>query len=399
MIGRTLGHYRVFSPLGAGGMGVVYRARDERLERDVALKVLPAGTLGDDAARKRFRREALEIARGIHANLTPQEHSRLSSIGPVEPEAYQAYLKGRFAWNQYTPEGFREAEDHFRRAIAIDPAYAPAWAGLADAAYGLSSLDLAPNVAIPRARAAALKALALDESLSEAHTSVGIVRMVYDWDWIGAERDFDRAIALKPGDTNAHHWRGHLLVCLGRFADGLAEIRRALDLDPLSPWISASLGFHLYLARHDVEAAEHLAAAQRVDPEYYLFDVFLGLVLERQGDHAGAVAALERAVARAENNDNLAQLAHAYGSAGRRRDAERLIAQLLERRKRGFVPAANFSGAYAAIGNQDEALRWLALALEDHSESLIILKVDPAFDPLRSDPRFEAVLHRVKLAP
>jgi serine/threonine-protein kinase len=342
---------------------------------------------------------ATAIAREIQIKLTPQEQARLAAAAPVEPEAYKACLKGRYAWSRYTQEGFRQAEAFFRHAIEIDPTYAPAWAGLADAAYGTSSILLAPNVAIPRARAAAEKALALDETLPEAHTSVGIVKMVYDWDWVGAEREFDRAIALKPGDANARLWKGHLLGCVGRSDEGLAELRKAIDLDPLSSWISANVGWHLYFARRYDQALEHLQNALQTDPTYYIFQVFMGLVREQKGDHSGAVAALEQAVKMESNNDNLAQLAHAYGTAGRRADAERTIAQLLERRKQGFVPAASMAVAYAGLGDKEEAFRWLERAIEDHSEWLIFLKVDPGLDPLRSDARYNALLRRVHLAP
>ncbi len=341
---------------------------------------------------------ALAIAREIQVKLTPQEHTRLAASRPIDPEAYQAYLKGRTAWGKYTLEGFREAERQFRRAIEIAPDYAPAWAGLADAIYGMSSLFVPPNDAIPRARAAAEKALALDESLAEAHTSLGIIKLVYDWDWGGAEREFDRAIALRPGSSNAHLWRGHLLVLQGRFDDGLAGIRRALDLDPLYTWVSANLGWHLYFARRYDEALTHLHKAITADPDDYNLHVFLGLVLEQKGDHAGAIAEMEKAVAYYTNNDNLAELAHIYGTAGRRQDAERTIARLLERRRSGFVPAGDIAFAYAGLGDRDQVIHWLDLAIQDHSEWTIFLRVEPGFDLVRSDPRFVDVLRRVGLA-
>ncbi len=315
----------------------------------------------------------------------------------VDPEAYQAYLKGRAEWGKYTLEGFQEAELQFRRAIEIVPDYAPAWAGLADADYGMSSIFVPPNEAIPRARVAAEKALALDGSLAEAHTSLGIIKVAYDWDWARAEREFDGAIALSPSNSNAHLWRGKLLVMQGRFDDGIASIRQALDLDPLNSWVNASLGWHLYFARRYDEALAHLQKAIAIDPGYYVFQVFLGLVLEQKGDHAGAIAALEKAVAADTNNDDLAQLAHAYGTAGRRQDAERTIAKLLERRKNGFVPAGNLAYAYTGLGDRDEAFRLLDLGIQDHSEFLTYLTVEPGFDPIRSDPRFARVLRRIHL--
>ena len=340
---------------------------------------------------------ALAIAHQIQVTLTPQEKTRLAAAGSVDPEAYRAYLRGRAVWGKYTLEGFQEAERQFRHAIEIAPDYAPAWAGLADAAYGMSSIYVAANDVMPKSRAAAQKALALDPNLAEAYTSYGIVKLVYDWDWDGAERAFDRAIELRPGDANAHLWRGQILSCRGRFDEGLVSIRRALDLDPLSSWVSANLGFGLYKARRYKEALTHLRGAVAAEPGYFVHHVFLGIALEQQGDHAGAIWELETAVAMDTNNDDLCQLAHAYGTAGRRRDFERVMKQVLARREHGFMPAANIAMAYAGMGERDAAFHWLDLALEDHSEMLTWLKVDPAFDPLRSDPRFDQVLRRIRL--
>ena len=341
---------------------------------------------------------ARAIVDKIQLRLDPDEEKRLATTATVNPEAFQAYLKARYAWSRFTKEGFEEAERLFREAVRLDPTWATAWAGVADAAYGFSSMFVAPNVAMPQARAAAEKALALDDGVAEAHTSLGIVKTVYDWDWTGAGNEFDRAIALKPNDADAHWWRGHRLVCMGRFDEGLAEIRRALELDPLSTWYGASLGWHLYVARRYDEAEQFLRNGAQLHPEAYNHSVFLGLVLEQKGDHAGAVASLERAVALETNNDDLGQLAHAYGTAGRRAEAERIIATMIERGRHGFVPAASIALGYAGIGERDSSLRWLDRGIEDHSEFMIFLKVEPGFDPLRSDPRFAELLRRVHLA-
>ena len=338
---------------------------------------------------------ATAIAQQVQVQLTPQEQVRVTAAAPVNPEAYRSLLLARHEWAKYTDAGFLKADSLYRHAVDIDPTYAPAWAGMSEAAYGVSSLVVAPSIAMPKARAAAMKALELDESLPEAHTSLGIVKMVYDWDWAGAEREFDRAIALRPGDANARLWRGHLLVCRGRFDEGIAEVRRALDLDPLSSWINANVGWHLYFARRYDEAIAHLKGAMQTDPGYFIYNVFLGLALEQKGDHAGAVAQLEHAVAVEENPDNLGQLAHAYGTAGRRADAERTIARMLALQKSRFIPAADLALAYAGVGDRDEAFRQLDRALVDHSEFVIFLKVEPGMDPLRSDPRFQAFLDKV----
>lgn len=342
---------------------------------------------------------ARAIVDKIQLRLDPVEAKRLAATATVKPEAYQAYLKGRYAWTRYTKEGFDEAEKQFREALRIDPTWAPAWAGVADAVYGHSSILVAPNVAIPEARAAAEKALALDESLPEAHTSLGIVKMVYDWDWTGAEHEFDRAIALKPNGADAHWWRGHQLVCMGRFDEGLVELRRALELDPLSSWYSASVGWHIYFARRYDEAEQYLRNAAALHPDAYVFNVFLGLVLEQKGDHTGAVASLEKAVAMDANNDDLGQLAHAYGSAGRHADAEKTIDRMMEMGRHGFMPAANIALAYAGLGERDSSFRWFDRAINDHSELLVFLKVDPSLDMLRSDPRYADLLRRMHLSP
>jgi tetratricopeptide (TPR) repeat protein len=339
---------------------------------------------------------ARAITERIKVRLTPGQARRLAETRQVDPEAYQSCLRGRYAWTQYTREGFDQSYRLFRHAIEIDPAYASAYAGLADAYYGSSSIFLAPNEAIPQARAAAEKALALDSTLAPAHTSLGIVKMVYDLDWPGAEREFRRSLELQPNDANAHLWLGHLLVCRGQFDAGLAELRRALERDPLSPWIRSNLGWHLYFARRYSESAEVLTAALRTDPNYYMH-VFLGLTRGRQGDLVGGVTELEKAVAVNRNNDDEAQLGQVYALAGRRADAERIIAKFLERRRTEFVPAGNIAMIYAALGRREEAFHWLEMAFEDHSEWLIFLGVDPGLDPLRSDPRFAAFLRRAHL--
>jgi eukaryotic-like serine/threonine-protein kinase len=341
---------------------------------------------------------ALAIARQIQVKLTPQEHTRLATSRQIDPEAYQAYLKGRAAWSGWTLEAYQEAERQFRHAIDLAPDYAPAWSGLADSFYGLSNTYAPPNNVIPRAREAAARALALDSTVAEAHTSIGIIKMVFDWDWAGAEQEFDRAIALKPGDANAHLNRGRLLVATGRSDDGLADIRMARDLDPLNPFVSAQLAWFLYYARRHEQALAQLRQAMSADPQYGMFHFMHGLMLEQTGDHAGAVTALEKAMEVDANPESVAQLSHAYATAGRRADAERMLARLMQMKAQRFVPAGDVAYAYAGLGEKDKAFQQLDSALVDHSEILTLVRVDPGFDPLRSDPRFDGVLRRVGLA-
>lgn len=340
---------------------------------------------------------ALAIAHEIQVELTPQESNRLSASPKVDPEAYEAYLRGRAAWGAYTLEAFQESERHFRRALELAPGYAPAWAGLADAAYGMSSAFVAPNVAIPRARNAASRALMLDSTLAEAQTSMGIVNLVYDWDWPAAQHRFETATRLRPGDANARFWSGHALALRGRSDEGIQRMRQAIEIDPLSSFYTSYVGWHLYFARRYDLARKHLQDALLVEPDYYPYHVFLGMVLEQQGEHPAAIASLERGVEMYSGNDNLAQLAHAYATGGRRSDALRIADQLIEKRKATFVPAGNIAYIYAGLADRERSFRWLQLALEDHSEILTVSGVDPGWDPIRSDARFEAMLRRVRL--
>ena len=333
------------------------------------------------------------IVEKIRRPLDPEERTRLAAAQPVVPEAHTAYLKGRFFWAKYDEEGFRKAQEYFNQAIEIDPTYAAAYAGLADAWYGPSNLYLAPNVAIPRARAAAIKALSLDSTLAEAHVSFGIVKSVYDWDWAGAEHEFQRALQLKPNDAMARYWHGHFLVAMGRFAEGLAETRHALELDPLSAFLSASLGFQLCLARRYAESAEALQNALAMDPQFGLATGFLGLTREQQGDYAGSIANSVNGV----GADGLGQLGHVYAVAGRRDEALKVLAGLLQRSKTSFVPAYTIARIHAGLGDKDQAFQWLDRAVEDHSELLMFLLVDPEIDNLRSDPRMDGLLARVGL--
>lgn len=341
---------------------------------------------------------ARSIAGKIQVRLEPPERQRLSQARPVDPAVLQAYLKGRFAWNRYTLDGFQEAERQFQAALDGDPTYAPAWAGLADAAYGMSSIYVAPEVALPRARAAAEKSLSLDSTLAEPNVSIGIVKMVYDWDWDGARRSFDRAIELKPSSANAHWWRSHLSLERGQFAESQKEEKVALQLDPLSSWYVANQGWSLIFGRQYAEAESLLRANLALYPNDYFFHVFLGLALSHEGKADEAVREMEKAVSADENNDDLGQLAYVYGVAGRAIDARRILDRLKERRTKMFVASASLALGYAGLHDEAETLRWLEAGVQDKSEMVGVLAVEPSFDFLRQNPRFQALIRRVGLA-
>jgi Flp pilus assembly protein TadD len=338
------------------------------------------------------------IADQIKAEVTPDERTRLAAARPVDPEGFDSYLKARAAWATYTPEGFGEAQRLYRQAIDRDPHDARAWAGLSQAIYGTSSTLLAPNDVMPKSRQAAERALAADSSCGDAHTALGVAKLVYDWDWAGAEQAFRRAIALEPNSADAHWWLGHLMVMRRRFDDGIAELKHAQQLDPLSPWALSSLAWHLIYAGRLGEASDSLASARRRFPNEFVPHVFAGLLAEHQGDHTRAVSELEQAVKMSANNDDLAQLGHVYATAGRRDDAHRMLDSLQVRARSGFVPASSFAMVYIGLGERESAMNWVERESEDHSEWATLMAVDPWLDPLRSDPRFGAVLKRVGLA-
>jgi serine/threonine-protein kinase len=338
------------------------------------------------------------IADQIRAEVTPDERARLAAARPVDPIGFDSYLKARAAWATYTPEGFTEAQRLYRQAIDRDPRDARAWAGLSQAIYGTSSTFLAPNDVMPKSREAAERSLAADSTCADAHTALGIAKLVYDWDWTGAEQAFRRAIALEPSSSDAHWWLGHLMVMRRRFDEGIVELKRAQQLDPLSSWTLSSLAWHLIYADRLGEAADSLASARRKFPNEFVPHVFTGLLAEHQGDHARAAAELEQAVKMSPNNDDLGQLGHVYGAAGRRADAHRMLDSLQARARTGFVPASSFAMVYLGLGERESAMNWLEHESEDHSEWTIALAVDSWLDPLRGDARFAEVLKRVGLA-
>ena len=340
---------------------------------------------------------ARAIVERISAQLTPAERQGIASAKPVDPRAYEEYLRGRYNWDAYTVAAFLEARDHFQRALQFDSTYAPAWAGLADAEYGLSNMFSPPDSAIPRARVAAQRALALDPDLAEGHTSLGITQMVYDWNWAGAEESFRRAIQLRPNDANAHWWLGHLLVLTGKGEQGVVESRKALELDPNSHWFLVSVGWHLRLAGRTDEALAHLREAVRLHPKNALFRHGYAEALLQSGDTAGYLAESEQAAALGDVGVPSGGLAHAYGVAGKTSDARRLIARLLERRKKEFVPASEVAVAYAGLQDREQTLHWLEASFEEHSEHIMLLKVDPTWNFLRGEPRFVALLRKVGL--
>jgi serine/threonine-protein kinase len=343
---------------------------------------------------------ARAIAGQIRATLTPNEQARLAKSAQVDSKAYDDYLRGRYYWNQRTEESVRKGIVYFESAIAKDPEYAPAYVGLADSYSVWGAPVLPPAEQRRRASTAVNKALAIDPTLGEAHASLASISMGYDLDWDGAEREFRKAIELNPGYPIAHLWYGLLLAYLGRHDEAMREMETARDLDPLSLIILASTGRLRFLARRYPEAVEGCRRTLDLDPEFPAALHYLGLAYEQQGKYAEAAAALEREIPRAGGVvARGGDLGHIYAAAGRKADATAILHHLQEVAKISYVSPLQFALIHLGLGENEAALRWVEKAIQEGADFTTDLGVDPRFDPLRSDPRFQEMLRRIGLAP
>ncbi len=336
-----------------------------------------------------------DIAERIDAELTPGAQGRVTSPRQVNPQAYELYLRGRYYWNKRTEDALLEALDNFDQAIRIDSTYAVAYAGLADA-YLLMPVYAGspPRESYPRARAAALKALKIDEHLAEAHASLGRVKLFYDWDWAGAETEFKRAIELKPSLSTAHHWYSICLRDVGRLDEALAEAKRALELDPVNLIINTNLGdTFFYAGQFDQAVAQHRKTLL-LDADFAQAHLYLGRALEQEGKLQDAVAEFRKA---GKGPHALGDLARAYALAGKRADATKLLNELLDLSKRGASLEVDMALVHLALGDRDQTFQYLEKAYKERS-GLNDLKVDPRFGSLRKDARFQDLLVRLGLA-
>jgi TolB-like protein/Tfp pilus assembly protein PilF len=347
---------------------------------------------------------AQAIANEIKISLTPQEQEGLSSVAPVNAEAHEAYLKGRYYWKKRADEeGVQKAIYYFRQAIERDPKYALAYAGLADcydilAAIPISAVSSAE--AAPKAKAAALRALELDDTLAEAYTALATKTFNHDWDWSVAEKGFQRARALNPGYNPVHQRYSLYLVAMGRTDESAAEISRAMELDPGSLSTNFSDGWRFYLARRYDEAIIQLRSTLEMDPNYPLAHLVLGQAYEQRGAYEGAVAELQKAAALSRRSPHMiAELGHAFAIEGKRDEAWNVLDELRGLSPQHYVSPFDIATVYAGLGEKDRAMEWLEKAYQDRSSGLVFAKVDPELDSLRSDPRFSDLLRRMNLQP
>jgi TolB-like protein/DNA-binding winged helix-turn-helix (wHTH) protein/Flp pilus assembly protein TadD len=344
-------------------------------------------------------RVARSVAEQIRVTLNRQEQVALAKSKTVNPAAYEAYLKGRYFWNKRTGDGLRTAIQYFNHAIETDPNYAEAYAGLADS-YALSG-DweygvLSPQDAFRKATAAAAKALALDDSLGEAHTSLAFALDLYGWDWAAAEAQYKLAIKLSPGYATAHLWYAWHLILMGQNSEGLFELRKAESLDPLSLIISADLADALCIDHRYDEAVQQSEKTLQLDPNFAIGHYELGQAFEQKHMHDEAAAEFQKAIDISGHSGVLdSSLAYVYAVLGRKGEALKMAKDLETHRDQNPSAEANIALIYVGLGDLDEAMIWLNKGYDARFNPSILLR--PAFDPLRSDARFKELLHRVGL--
>ena len=344
---------------------------------------------------------AKTIAETLRAKLTGSEEQMMSMKPTENTQAYELYLKGRFFWNKRTGADLRKAIEYFNQAIAKDPNYALAYAGLADSYLLLSAFGAAsPSDSLPQAKAAAKRALEIDDTSAEAHTSLGQILLFYDFDFAGSTREFKRAITLNPNYATAHHWYGSgPPTCLGEFDRGIAELKRAQQLDPLSLIINADLGGAFVAARRYDEAITQLRKTIEMDPRFYFAHWNLGEALELKGQLPEAIAEYKKAAELDEDPFVLALVGQADAKLGQRDEAIKILSQLERLATKRYVANYSFALMHMALGEKAKAIDWLERAYRDRSGPEIVgIKVDPMLDPLHGDPRFEALVQKV-LAP
>jgi TolB-like protein/Flp pilus assembly protein TadD len=339
---------------------------------------------------------SLQISEKLRMQLTGAEMARMSKHTTEDSEAYQLYLQGRHQWNQRTLEGLELAIDLFQQAIQKDPRYALAYAGQADAYALLADFNVLPaNEVLPKLRAAAAKALDLDDHLAEAHTSLAWLRF-HEWDWIGAETEFKRAIDLNASYPTAHVCYGEYLTALGRFDQALTEMDRAFETAPLSPVVNLSLAARSYYARQFPEAVEQSQKTLALDQAFVPAHTLLARVYTQQRSQKQALTEFKKALEiSGGGTDELAALGYGYAAARQDSDAKKVLDELKDRAQQTYVQPLGMASIHLALGQKDQAMDWLQAAFNNRSTGLVYLKVDPVFDPLRADARFVDLLRRM----
>jgi len=343
-----------------------------------------------------------EIARDVSSKLKSQLSS--ADVAKVEKnytlntEAYQLYLKGKFYWNKRTGDSLKQAVDFYQQAIEKDPNYALAYSGLAETYVLFSSYDIASGAdSMPQAKAAALRALAIDDSLAEAHTALGFYLSNYEWDRAGSEKEYRRAIELKPNYATAHHWFGADLANLKRFDDSLAELRRAAELDPLSPIIATNLGDTLLLARRVDDAIAQYKRTLASNQNFVYGHLALSRAYGSKGMYPEAIAETRRTIELNFGSSAKGYLGLWLAKSGKRDEALKLLNELKQEATKNYVQGDTIALIYIGLGDKAEALNWLEKHMMSHAETASSYAVSPQLDDLRAEPRFKAMLKRMNL--
>jgi TolB-like protein/DNA-binding winged helix-turn-helix (wHTH) protein/Flp pilus assembly protein TadD len=342
---------------------------------------------------------ARDIAEEVQGKVaSPQADDRPINQHPVQPDAYEAYLKGRYFWNKRTEEGLRKSIDFFQQAISHDPKFAAAYAGLAGS-YSILGSDVLPaRLASSKAHVAANKALELDPTIAEGHAELALVEFYYDWDWTRSEQEFRRAIELNPNYATAHQWYSYYLSAMRRFPEAVEEARQAQQIDPLSLSINTTLAGRYRDMGQYAQAIDLSRRTLEMDPNFVPAHIALGATYEDQGIWEQAISEYQKAVDLSQNSPTaLASLGSVYGYSGNRDGARKVIASLREASKRHYVSAFDMATVFAGIGDLDSAFHCLEKAYAERESQMAFLNVTRRLDPLRSDPRFADLLHRMGL--
>jgi TolB-like protein/Tfp pilus assembly protein PilF len=341
---------------------------------------------------------AQEVTAKLKLKLSSEEQRRLVTRDSTNAEAYQFYLRGRYFWNKRTSDGIKQAIEHFERSIEHDPNFALGYVGLADSYIGLTFYNFAaPHETMPKAKESAIKALALDNTLAEAHASLAHILVNYDWNWSEAEKEFKRSIELKPDYATGHEWYAiHYLTATGRLEEAVQEIKKALELEPASPVMNTFMGATLYYAGRYDEAIDQCRRTIQMDPNFAVAHWHLGLAYEQKQVFDAASEEFKGAISLSGGSPLMrAALGRAYAESQKKHEANEMLNELNELAKRQYVSAYEVATIYVALGNNEKAFQLLAKAYEEHSFHLVNLNVSPHFRPISSDRRFQDLLQRV----